>query len=158
MSNLAGMVAKKIQTASDSLYAACAKMPADRVEWKPTVEGNTGRDALDQVLECACLGAWAAQAYAAGDTLPAVDWDEYKVQCDAHRNQAAALAWLKSSHTALVSAISAMSDEKLAEAVTDPLHNTPSTWGDFAIDLVYWNLVYHEGQVNYIQVLYGDMS
>lgn len=157
MSSLAGFIAKRIQTAGDALHTAFAKMPEERAAWKPTVEGNAGRDALDQVLECAYLGAWAAEGYAKG-ALPAVDWDDYKVQCDAKRNQADALVWLKSSNDALAAAITALSDEKLGESVTDPLHNTPSTWGDFAVDLVYWNLVYHEGQVNYLQVLYGDMS
>ena len=31
------------------------------------------------------------------------------------------------------------------------------TWAEYAA-FFYWNTIYHEGQVNYIQVLYGDMS
>ena len=158
MAAMAEMIAKKIQAGSDSLAKAFAKMPAERTEWKPTVEGNAGRDALDQVLECACLAEWATKGYTAGDALPPIDWDDFKVQCDARRNSEDALAWLKSSHAALVSTISALSDEQIGKSIPHPFYEASTTWGDFAIDLVYWNLVYHEGQINYIQVLYGDNS
>lgn len=158
MSALAGMIAKKIEAASESLGTAFAKMPDDRKTWKPTIEGNEGRDALDQVLECACLAEWAEKGYSAGDALPPVDWDAFGARCASKANPDEALAWLKSSNSALASAISALSDDQLSAEIKHPFYDATITWGDFAIDLVYWNMVYHEGQINYIQVLYGDKS
>ncbi len=156
--NLPQFLASKIRSAGTALYDAVAKMPEDRIAWHPETEGNKGRDALDQALECAYLNEWVAKGYRTGD-MPAIDWDDYKVATEARRNKADALAWLQSSTQALSSAIAAFPADKIGDATTDPVHDgKATTWADFAIDLFYWNTVYHEGQVNYIQVLYGDMS
>jgi hypothetical protein len=156
--NLSEFLANKIRNAGTSLHDAIAKMPEDRIGWHPETEGNAGRDALDQGLECAYLNEWVAEAYRTG-TMPSISWDDYKVATDAKRNKADCLAWLASSTAALADAIAAFPADKLGDATTDPIHGgKETTWADFAIDLFYWNTVYHEGQVNYIQVLYGDMS
>ena len=154
--NLSGFLAKRLRASSDALHIACAKMPEERVGWHPPVEGNEGRDALDQVVECAYLNEWAAQAFRDG-RLPAFDNEDYKKKKDANRSQQAALAWLQSGTNSLASAVEACSPSQLGETVTNPFTGKPTTWAEFA-DFFYWNNVYHEGQVNYIQVLYGDMS
>ena len=156
--NLSQFLASKIRSAGTALHDAVAKMPDDRIGWHPETEGNRGRDALDQALECAYLNEWMAQGYRTGQ-MPGIDWDDYKARTDARRNKADCLAWLKSSTEALASAIASFPQDKLGDSTTDPIHNgKATTWADFAIDLFYWNTVYHEGQVNYIQVLYGDLS
>lgn len=156
--NLPQFLAGKIRAAGGSLHDAIAKMPEDRLVWNPETEGNKGRDALDQALECAYLNAWVAQAYNTGE-MPELSWDDYKVATNAKRNKAACLAWLKSSTEELALAIEAFPANRLGDPTTDPIHGgKATTWADFAIDLFYWNTVYHEGQVNYIQVLYGDLS
>src|SRR5579864_9121400 len=102
--NLPQFIAGKIRVAGTALHDAVAKMPEDRLGWKPETEGNKGRDALDQALECAYLNEWVAGAYKSGQ-MPAINWDDYKTQTDARRNKAACLAWLKSSTDQLASAI-----------------------------------------------------
>lgn len=156
--NLSQFLASKIRNAGTALHDAVAKMPDDRIAWHPVTEGNSGRDALDQALECAYLNEWVAKAYSTRE-MPSIDWDDYKASTGARRNKADCLAWLKSSTETLATAIANFPPDKLGEAITDPIHDgKPTTWADFAIDLFYWNTVYHEGQVNYIQVLYGDLS
>jgi hypothetical protein len=156
--NLPQFLASKIRTAGTALHDAVAKMPDDRIGWHPETEGNTGRDALDQALECAYLNEWVAQGYRTQE-MPAISWDDYKAQTNARRNKAECLAWLQSSTEALASAIANFPADQIGDATTDPVHNgKATTWADLAIDLFYWNTVYHEGQVNYIQVLYGDLS
>lgn len=156
--NLPQFLANKIRNAGAALHDAVAKMPDDRIEWHPVTEGNSGRDALDQALECAYLNEWIVQGYRTGQ-MPTIDWDDYKARTAARRNKADCLAWLQSSTEALATALASFPQERLGESVMDPLHDgKATTWADFAIDLFYWNTVYHEGQVNYIQVLYGDLS
>ena len=156
--NLSQFLASKIRSAGGALHDAVAKMPEDRIGWHPETEGNKGRDALDQALECAYLNEWVAQGYRSGE-MPAIDWDDYKTATEARRTKSDCLAWLQSSPEALASAIANFPADKIGDATSDPVHNgKATTWADFAIDLFYWNTVYHEGQVNYIQVLYGDMS
>jgi hypothetical protein len=154
--NLSAFLADRLRSAGAALYAACEKMPDDRLAWHPTVEGNPGRDALDQLVECGYLNEWAAAAFRTG-TLPAFDENDYKKRKDANRNRTAALKWLQEATEALATAITATSASKLAETFQNPITGQENTWAAFA-DFFYWNTVYHEGQVNYIQVLYGDMS
>jgi hypothetical protein len=156
--NLSQFLSNKIRNAGTALHDAIAKMPDDRIGWHPETEGNKGRDALDQALECAYLNEWAAQGYRSGQ-MPGIDWNDYKTQTDARRNKADCLVWLQSSTEALASALADFPQDKLGDATIDPVHDgKATTWADFAIDLLHWNTVYHEGQVNYIQVLYGDLS
>jgi hypothetical protein len=156
--SLPDFLASKIRSAGTALHDAVAKMPDDRIGWHPETESNKGRDALDQALECAYLNEWVAKGYKTRE-MPPIDWDDYKVQTDARRNKSACIAWLKSSTEELANAIAAFPADKIGDAVNDPVHGgKATTWADFAIDLFYWNTVYHEGQVNYIQVLYGDLS
>jgi hypothetical protein len=156
--NLSQFLASKINNCGNALRDAVAKMPDDRIAWHPVTEFGQGRDALDQALECAYLNEWIAEAYRTQTMIP-IDWDDYKAKTDAKRNKADCLAWLTSSTEALSSAIADFPADRLGDATTDPVHDgKATTWADFAIDLFYWNTVYHEGQVNYIQVLYGDLS
>jgi hypothetical protein len=154
--HLSAFLANRLRSAGNALYAACEKMPEDRLSWHPTVEGNPGRDALDQLVECGYLNEWAATAFRIG-ALPPFDEKDYKARKDANRNRVAALRWLQEGTEALAKAVEAASPELLGATFTNPLSGQPSTWAEFA-DFFYWNTVYHEGQVNYIQVLYGDMS
>jgi len=155
--NLSQFLAERLRKAGQGLHSACEKMPEDRLSWKPTCEGNAGRDALDQLLECAYLNDWFAKCLRSGQA-GSVDWDDYKVQCDANRSKAAALQWFQRATNALADAMAAFPPDRLGDTITDSIHNAQTTWAEFAIDLFYWNTVYHEGQVNYIQVLYGDLS
>lgn len=154
--SLPAFLANRLRWAGAALHTASEKMPEDRIAWHPVTEGNSGRDALDQIVECAYLNEWAAAAFRNG-ALPAFDEGDYKAKKDAHRNKAAALAWLQSGTSALADAVQAFATDKLGNTFHNPFINGDTTWAEFA-DFFYWNTIYHEGQVNYIQVLYGDMS
>ncbi len=154
--NLPAFLAQRLRASGEALYAAGAKMPPERLSWHPVTEGNTGRDAADQLAECAYLNNWAAGAFRAG-SLPAFDKDAYKAQTQALTSSGEALTQLQQGTENLAAAVEAFPAEKLGETFTNPLTQAPSTWAEFA-HFFYWNNVYHEGQVNYIQVLYGDMS
>lgn len=154
--SLASFLADRLRWAGSVLHAASEKMPEDRIAWHPTTEGNAGRDALDQIVECAYLNEWAAAAFRNG-ALPGFDEKDYKTKKDANRNKAASLKWLQEGTNALAAAVAAFPADKFGDTLTNPFSGQETTWAEFA-DFFYWNTIYHEGQVNYIQVLYGDMS
>ena len=154
--NPSALLAERLRAAGRDLHAACEKMPDDRLAWHPPVEGNQGRDALDQLVECAYLNAWAATAFQQG-ALPPFDENDYKYEKDANRSRGSALRWLHDGTNRLASAVEAFPANRLGDTLTNPFTGKQTTWAEFA-DFFYWNTVYHEGQVNYIQVLYGDMS
>ena len=58
------------------------------------------------------------------------------------------------SHEALFAAIAALPESKLEEKCPVPW-NPDTTFAD-VVFFAYWNLVYHIGQINYIQLLLGD--
>jgi hypothetical protein len=154
--NVPAFIAGGLRSAGKKLYDAGAKMPEDRFGWHPETEGNKGRDAMDQILECAYLNEWAASAFKSG-VASGMDNDDYKAKTDANRNQAAALKWLQEGTEALAAAVEGMTSEQLAGTLTHPFYQKETTWAEYAA-FFYWNTIYHEGQVNYIQVLYGDNS
>ncbi|MDE2127724.1 MAG: hypothetical protein KGJ62_14170 [Armatimonadetes bacterium] len=154
--DLPAFLGGRLRHAGNTLAEACEKMPDDRCAWNPIVEGNKGRDALDQALECAYLNGYGAGAFRDG-VMPAFDASDYKSRQDAHRSPKQAIPWLREATEYLAGVVEACTEEKLATTVTNPFTKKECSLADFA-DFLYWNTVYHEGQVNYIQVLYGDMS
>jgi uncharacterized damage-inducible protein DinB len=66
-----------------------------------------------------------------------------------------ALAKLRETTAALVTAILAVTDDQLETEFETP-------WGPYSLAdgclHAYWNMGYHEGQINYIQTLYGDFA
>ena len=154
--NLAAFLASRIRSAGADMEKAMSKMPADRQTWHPPVEGNAGRDALDQIIECGLLNGWGATCFQ-NSLAPAPDWDAYtalKATLDTSEKVHSAF---RAGNEALIAAISACSPARLAETFTHPFYNRETNWAEFA-DFFYWNMCYHEGQINYIQVLYGDVS
>ena len=154
--NLAIFLASRIRSAGKDIEKAMAKMPADRQVWHPPVEGNSGRDALDQVIECGLLNGWGATTFQNSLALPP-DWDAYTAQKALLDTPEKVHAAFKGGTEALASAIEACSAMRLGETFVHPFYQTQTTWAEFA-DFFYWNMCYHEGQINYIQVLYGDVS
>ena len=154
--NLSAFLGGRLRHAGNTLAAACAKMPDDRCAWRPTVEGHEGRDALDQALECAYLNGYGASAFR-DRVMPAFDAVDYKSRQDAHRSKEQAIPWLREATNHLAAAVESCTEEQLAGPVVNPFTKNETSLAEFA-DFLYWNTVYHEGQVNYIQVLYGDMS
>ncbi len=154
--NVPQFLATRLRNAGAALHTACEKMPEDRIAWHPTTEGNAGRDALDQALECAYLNEWAARAFQSGQ-VPPFDSAEYKSKPNQYRNKREALAWLQRGTNVLADAVAAFSADVIGDTISNPITGTQQTWAEFA-DFFYWNTVYHEGQVNYIQVLYGDLT
>lgn len=154
--NAPAFLAGLLRSSGQALHTAGAKMPADRLVWHPQPEETPGRDALDQLAECAYLNEWAAAAFQAG-SVPAFDGAAYKAAIAAHKANNTALTAFQSATEALAAAVGAFAADSLGDTITNTITGQSCTWADFAM-FFYWNNIYHEGQVNYIQVLYGDLS
>ncbi len=150
-STLAGWV----RSSGESLYKASQKVPAERLKWHPKAEETEGRDVEDQAAECAVINTWGAKAFRAG-SLPEIDWSGYPAAV-AQIKEGDVLEALKSATNELADAIAEFPAEKLGDKVKHPFYEGEITWADLAM-IFYWNDIYHTGQVNYIQVLYGDKS
>ncbi len=136
--------------AADDLEAALLRLPEERRGWSPM---DKARSALDQAAECAILNGSTAQliqtrvfpanydfaAFFQAKEELARDWNA--VQALLHENTAKAVA-----------AIGAVSDEDLAIEIQMP-------WGPMTLAQImsypFWNMSYHEGQINYIASMLG---
>jgi hypothetical protein len=154
--NVPAFLAGLVRESGNALHSAGAKMPAERLVWHPKPEETDGRDALDQFAECAYLNQWAADAFRSG-AVPAFNGEEYNSAKAAYKANNTALSAFKAATDALADAIAACPADQMGNTITNPITGQTCTWADFAM-FFYWNNVYHEGQVNYIQVLYGDLD
>jgi len=141
------------QKAAEELIAAFLRIPQDRRAWSPE---QTARTALDQMAECALLNG------ATADLIRTRIWPESSFE-DYLRAKAAlsALDWekvharLQENTRNVIAAIGAVPDEALNAEVAMP-------WGKQTLAEIvaypYWNMTYHQGQINYIASLLGCLS
>lgn len=146
-------IADETMRSAEGLIHQATKM-GEKATWKPLDEGRT---ALDQVAECALICASMV------DVLKNWKMPEFTPEM---------IAEYETSKAALsMEEASAMLQEKTAELCDviraipdDQLEGTMQFWGPEPWARVgvmgyhNWNMVYHNGQLNYIQTLYGDKS
>lgn len=155
MSTFNETAAKLSQQAADKLAKNIQAMPADKLQWQPLEQA---RSAHEQVLECAVINNMAAgifrdQAFPNFETM---DWGGMFGKAAAENDTTQKLiASLEKGTAELVAAIKTFPAEKLGETVMVPFDGSTRTWAEVLM-FPYWNMTYHEGQINYIQLLYGD--
>lgn len=133
------------------LIATVEYMPPDRLEW---IAMEKARSALDIVQECAAVNArWSLM-------LPIrkwVEWDSarYQEHIKEMDSLEKAVEGLRRDTQLFVDAVLKIQDHELSDLVQLP-------WGDRPLSEctlhALWHMSYHEGQLNYIQRLYGDDS
>ncbi len=149
---MSGLLQKYISTATSKaaadLIAAVEALPADKRNWSPM---DKARTALDQAAECAILN---------GSTISILQTksfpDSFTMEDFGKQKDALAADWDKLKETLLANTASACA---AIEAVPDSELeiNIPMPWGNYSVAQVmnypFWNMSYHEGQVNYISFL-----
>jgi len=141
-------VARLTEKKAEDLLAAAYAVPEDKRGWQPQ---GRGRSVVDMVAECAVTNRMSIAL------LRERTWDEAgrEERREAHAaldTLDKAVASLRENTRALADAIRATPDDHLALEVV-----LPGETSTVAEDMMhsYWNMTYHEGQINYIQVLGG---
>ncbi len=139
-------VARVTEKKAEDLLAAAHAIAEDKRNWKPL---GRGRTVIDLIAECAIVNSMSIRL------LHERAWDE--AGREERRQAHAALdtldkagASLRDNTRALVKAIRAIPDREMALDVT-----LPGETSTVAEDMLhpYWNMAYHEGQINFIQTL-----
>ncbi|QYK52310.1 MAG: hypothetical protein KF824_08575 [Fimbriimonadaceae bacterium] len=146
-------IADETMRAADGLIHQATKM-GDKASWSPLDEGRT---ALDQVAECALICSSMV------DVLKNWKMPEFtpEMMKEYEKSKAAlsldeAVAMLKEKTSALCDVIRAVPDEELVGTMQ---FWGPEPWSKVGVMNYHnWNMTYHNGQLNYIQTLYGDKS
>lgn len=147
-------VVQMTQRAHESFLKSVRAVPNDKLDWRPL---DSGRSALDQLQEVAQAPTYAIPMLVERKVGP---WDPVAFE----QIKAARQGW----SVADCERVLADNSKRFFEVVQDfPDADLQATLflpfaGGFESSYAeimlypYWNAVYHLGQVNYIQTLYGD--
>lgn len=140
------------QKAADDLTEAALRVPEDKRAWRPE---DKGRSVLDQVAECALLCGYTA------DLLQSRVWtmDDFSVYMrekdEAVKDWDKLKALLQENAKRVIAAIRAVPDADLGDEIQMPW--TKQTLAEI-VAYSYWNMTYHQGQINYIASMLGCLD
>lgn len=138
-------IARITVKAVSSLETALLHLPEEKRNWSP---GGNARTALDMVAECAIMSDATITLLQTKVFDQSFDFTEYnRKRAELAQDWPTLQAQLHDSAARVAEAIRAIPDEDLTVVVTMP-------WGTNTIEDIagypYWNMSYHEGQINYI--------
>lgn len=146
--SIAQWQARQIVKASKFLVKFVDSTREDKLRWRPaTDESSITRSVLEQAGECIYANVrFRHVLLGEAPPPPPTEWDCFS-------SAAEAISQIRDSADRLAEVIGAMDNEALAkEYVT---HRGPMP-GALAIQFPLRNMTYHMGQINMIQLLYGD--
>lgn len=139
--------------AAADLEAALMRLPDDKRAWSPMGDART---ALNMVAECAILNGSSVEMITTG-VFPS-DFDfaafaEHKVRLS--EDWPALQTMLHENAQKMVDVIGTVEDDQLSRVFQLP-------WAEVTMQTVlaypYWNMSYHEGQINYIASMLGCLT
>ena len=130
--------------AAADLETALNNLPADK---RNDSIGGQARSAMNMVAECAVMNSGTADILVTKQ-MAEFDFAQFMQTLEAlAKDESAALALLHSGTEKFVAALSSVSDDDLSVEVKMP-------WGPMTLAKIiaypYWNMAYHEGQINFI--------
>jgi len=138
--------ARKIERVAQTVAHFVAATPEDHLDWCPaTCDISCTRSGLDQVRECVALNRNFAALLRCSDCELA----ESRPIVDSISAQEELIA---SAHE-LAEVVRSLPDEALSRCFHTP---HASMTGEILIDLPCRNMIYHGGQISFIQLLMGD--
>ena len=145
------------QKAYDMLYRTARAMTEEKLQWKPL---DQGRSVIDQLQECARVPRWIAGVLRLRALPPTSEGERAKALEES--KQWKTLDQLESvfrNHLEqLFSAIREFPEAELEKKITLPFgRGVERTLAEMML-LPQQNAIYHIGQINYIQTLYGDLE
>lgn len=142
--------AASTQVAAADLEKALLRLPEEKRGWSPSEKARTS---LDQVAECAMLNGSTAAIIQSRNWPANYDFAEFfQTKTELAQDWNAVKALLDENTAKLAATIRAVPDEDLSVEVKMP-------WGPMTLAKIiaygYWNMTYHEGQINYIASMLG---
>ncbi|MBB6048498.1 DinB family protein [Armatimonas rosea] len=142
--------AEKIEGAAKLLAFWLGAMPEEKQSWTPTLEGAANlRTAREQVAECAGANRVFTQILRGERPTP---FSPFEVKSE-YASLEEAQQDLIASAIECAAVVRGLSDEDLAK---DYVLRRGTMSGYQVIEFPYRNMTYHGGQINLLQLLYGD--
>lgn len=148
MSVSSATLAEMVRNSAMALHKAANEL-GDKFTWSPL---DKGRSAHDQVLEVAGLYLIGKHIVETGE-VPPMDRAAHQQAMGEFNTPQKALKQLDDAADLLAIAVEAAPMERLATTITLPFGGGMDKTIAEVVLMTYWNTVYHEGQINYIQTL-----
>jgi len=147
-------IIRSTRFALEDLFRTAKAVPLDKIEWTPLEEG---RSVLDQLQECAQAPVWYKSILEARAWLfDEEKWEQALKERKEWNTIEKCEEVAKENTEKLFETIQNFPDEDLDIMVHFPFHGGILRSIADIMGFHHWNLVYHTGQINYIQTLYGD--
>jgi len=135
------------------LIEAVQRIPEEKLAWSPMGDART---VLDQLAECALLNGSSADMLTAKSWTMGSDLSPYlAAKAKLAEDATACIALLKDNTGRVIDVIKEVKDDDLDVQVQMP-------WGANSIAEIasypYWNMYYHQGQINYIASMLGRLD
>ena len=141
------------QQAATDLEKALMRLPEEKRNWSPAEKART---AMDQVAECAILNGSTCELIKSRTWNADYDFPEFlRKKEELARDWNAMKSLLEENTAKVIATIREAPDEDLGVVVQMP-------WGPMTLAQIiaypYWNMTYHEGQINYIASILGCLT
>lgn len=152
-STLQTFLADATLKSAQALETALNRLPEERRNWSPE---KGARTALDMVAECAMLNDTTVGMLDTHSFPENYDMDRYmREKAALIENPAELLKLLRTNTAKVIEKIKNVPDSDLDVTV-------PVPWGSYSVAEVaaypYWNMSYHEGQINYLASMLGCLD
>jgi uncharacterized damage-inducible protein DinB len=142
--NYYDVLSKELAVGTEDLWRNVGAMPADKLTWKPAETSRTAQELIEEIVSATVYNtAVLTTKTSADDAWVSVAGKSLK---ELEQLQRAGVA-------EFLAAVKEFPESEYTEQITLP-------WGAMTyFDVMsynYWNLMYHIGQIAYIQTLYGD--
>jgi len=148
------VAAGMIEKISRDLITLAEATPADRLTWQPLGQGRT---ILDQLIECSIANTKWTKILNAREHVTLTPEERAAVIADPETLENV-VAQLRATTATLAETIRGLPDDLVATAWPLPWNPAVTRTVAEACLHPYWNMAYHEGQISYVQTLYGDQE
>ena len=143
------------QKALDDVCRAAQAVPVEKVDWEPQ---GLARSVLSQMQEVATTSRFLLPVIRDG-TMP--EFDEH-ARTEALRTRKSydtldkCIEAAKEATAEFCQAVADFPDDRLEEEMTLPFGGGMTATMADILALPSWNMIYHHGQINYVQLMLGD--
>jgi uncharacterized damage-inducible protein DinB len=148
-------IVRATQRAAGDVIRSCDAVPHDKIEWAP---GGDARSVLSQMQELAQSGSWFIPIIR---DLKVPEFDAHAIE-ESKRLRAnndtleKCIAATRESTSALCAVIESVPDSVLEQEITLPFGGGMTVTIADVLSMHWWNMTYHLGQINMIQLMLGD--
>ncbi len=159
MGTIQDQAAKMTREAAEALLRAVSFLPEDKMDWSPLGEARTVRDIVAECITSAeGVAVMLTTDFTQGRIGRAQFQDRRQQIMENYKSVKSLLDLARAKFAELDAVVASTHDGRLEQEFRMPFAPDRPMTGVDLLFATYWNLVYHLGQVNYLQMMLGDTA